>query len=322
MPRQLITCLVAVVAAVAAGDAAAAAGTATHKHNGRIVFQANVGRFPQLFTIQPDGRGLRQITHVPAKDPGAENPTWSPDGATIAFDAASGSGVNIFTIPFRGGAVTSLSLGVGAFNGDPAYSSDGRRISFDQDIGPRAPKVHGIFIAHADGSNARRVTTGIRTTQAYDTESQWSPNGERLAFTRVKSGKQAAVLLVNVDGTGLKRLTPWSLDAASPDWSPNGRKILFNTYFDFHPGKFSNVESMNPNGSHRTQITHARRGVHSFRPAWSPDGTKIVFTRFTPTGKRSGRVDLYIMNANGTRLRRLTNMPQAFPTNPDWGAAP
>jgi len=324
--RPLITGFVA-VAAVALTTGASAepqgpiARVASPKHNGRIVFQANAGRFPQVFTIEPDGSGLTQITHVAAKDPGAENPIWSPDGTTIAFDTAAGKGVNIYTMSL-GGHPAQLPLRVGAFNGDPASSSDGAQMSFDQDIGPSAPKVHGIFVANADGSNARRVTTGIRTTDAFDTESQWSPDGERIAFTRVKNSKRAAVFVVNLDGTGLRRLTPWELDAASPDWSPDGRKILFNTYFDFHPGKFSNVYSTRPDGSHRTLLTHARRGVHSFRPAWSPDGTRIVFTRFTPTGKRTGRVDLYTMNPDGTHLRRVANMPQAFPTNPDWGTAP
>ena len=215
-----------------------------------------------------------------------------------------------------------MPLGVGAFNGDPAYSRDGTQISFDQDVGPRAPKVHGIFVANADGSNPRRVTTGIRTTQAFDTQSQWSPDGNRLVFMSVKNSKQAAIFVVNIDGTGLKRLTPWSLDAGNPDWSPDGRKILFNPYWDPHPGKFSNIFSMRPDGSHRTQLTRARPGVQSFAPAWSPDGTKIVFVRFTPIGKQNGRLDLFTMNSDGTRVRRVTNMPRAFPTNPDWGTAP
>jgi TolB protein len=326
MHRPLIT---AVVAAVAGGlPAAAAAHTqdpvsrvAANEHNGRIAFQAIVGRFPQVFTIEPDGSGLRQITHVPSHDPGAENPSWSPNGTTIAFDAAAGKGVDIFTRS-PGAQPTPLPLSVGAFNGDPAYSRDGTEMSFDQDTGPAAPRVHGIFIANADGSDARRVTTGIRSTKAYDTESQWSPDGKRLAFTRVKNGKQAAVFVVAVDGTGLRRVTPWSLDAASPDWSPDGREILFNTYYDYHPGKFANVYSMRPDGSHQTLLTRTRPGVQSFRPAWSPDGTRIVFDRFTPTGKRSGRIDLFTMSADGSQLRRVTNMPRAVPANPDWGTAP
>jgi TolB protein len=326
MHRPLIT---AVVAAVAGGLPAAATAqpqgpvsrVAAHERNGRIAFQANVGRLPQVFTIEPDGSGLRQVTHVPSKDPGAENPIWSPNGATLAFDAADGKGVDIFTAS-QGTHPAQLPLSVGLFNGDPAYSRDGTQISFDQDTGPAAPRVHGIFIANADGSGAERVTTGIRSTKSYDTESQWSPDGRRLAFTRVKNSKQAAVFVVNVDGTGLRRLTPWSLDAASPDWSPNGREILFNTYYDYHPGKFANVYSMRPDGSHRTLLTRARPGVQSFRPAWAPDGARIVFSRFTPIGKKSGRIDLFTMSPTGTRLRQVTNMPRAFPTNADWGTAP
>jgi Tol biopolymer transport system component len=297
------------------------AAVATRPHNGRIVFQANVRRFPQLFTIEPDGSRLRRLTHVAAKDPGAENPAWSPDGKTIAFDTAAGKGVNIFTLT-PGGTAMPLPLGVGAFNGDPAYSPDGTQISFDQDIGSSQPTVHGIFIANADGGNAHRLTTGIPTRAAFDTESQWSPDGKRLVFTRVKNSKQAAIFIVNIDGSELRRITPWNLDAASADWSPNGRRILFNSYFDFHPGKSSNIYSIRADGSHRALLTHTANGVQSFRPSWSPDGTRIVFTRFTPTGRRTGRTDLYTMNPQGKRLRRVTNLPQAFPTNPDWGTLP
>jgi len=274
MRRPLI---IGLAAAVAGGLPAGASArpqdpvsrVAAHKLNGRIAFQANVGPLPQVFTIEPNGTGLREVTHVPSKDPGAENPIWSPNGTTIAFDAAAGKGVNIFTAS-GGMPPAQVPLSVGAFNGDPAYSADGTQISFDQDIGPAAPTVHGIFIANADGSNARRVTTGIRTTQAFDTQSQWSPDGTRLAFMSVKNSKQAAVFVVNVDGTGLKRLTPWSLDAGNPDWSPDGREILYNPYWDPHPGKFSNVFSMTPDGRHRTQLTHTHTHVpgcsHSHPP--------------------------------------------------------
>ena len=133
------SCVVAVIVASGILGASAQANrvdrAGQHTHNGRIVFQAFRGRFPQIFTIEPDGSGLTQITHVPARDPGAESPTWSPDGATIAFDAAAGRGVNIFTTS-PGNAPAPLPLSVGAFNGDPAYSPNGKQISFDQDIGP------------------------------------------------------------------------------------------------------------------------------------------------------------------------------------------
>ena len=220
------------------------AGAAT---NGRIAFEAfpkpnkNCGKHPcfnQIFTIEPDGSGLTKVTNVPKKDPGAENPSWSPNGSTIAFDAKSGSGVNLFTVPSLGGTPTELPLSVGKFNGDPAYSPDGTHISFDQDIGDAQPTVHGIFIADANGANARRLTTGIATKKAFDTESQWSPDGSRLAFARFKNSGavgRSAIYVVNVDGTGLRRLTSYKLNATSPDWSPDGTKLVFNSHDSFGP---------------------------------------------------------------------------------------
>lgn len=318
--------LVIPAAVLGAAALAAGAGSAAAAGNGRIAFQAKAGKFPQVFTIRPDGSGLRQVTHVEGKDPGAENPAWSPDGGTIAFDTATASGVSIFTVPAAGGAVTELPLHVGRFNGDPAYSPDGSRISFDQDIGIPSPRVHGIFIANADGSNAHRLTTGIRTKKAFDTESQWAPDGQRIAFTRVKNDRRAAIFVVNVDGTGLRRLTAWKLDAASPDWSPDGRTILFNTYWDSPGGKASNIYAMSPSGRHRKALTHdhatKRVFVASFRPSWAPDGRRIVFAHVHAT-RKSNRAGLFTMRADGTHRKRLTHVPaKRLATNPDWGTAP
>jgi TolB protein len=297
--------------------------TATGATNGRIAFQAFVGQFPQLFTIAPDGSGLNRITHFPHKDPGAENPSWSPNGATIAFDGFGAPGVNLFTVAPDGSALTELPLAVGRFNGDPAYSPDGTRISFDQDIGSSRPKVHGIFVANADGSNARRLTTGIRTVSAFDTESQWSPDGTRIAFTRVKNDRRAAIFTVNIDGTGLKQLTPYKLDAASPDWSPDGSTIAFNSYWDSPGGRSANLFTIPAGGGPRTALTHHRGGrAFSFRPSWSPDGSRIVFTRITAIKGARARTGLYTMNPNGTGIEKITHMSNAFPTNPDWGTAP
>jgi Tol biopolymer transport system component len=309
----------AIAAILSATGALTVAATATGATNGRIAFQALVGGFPQLFTIAPDGTGLGQITRVPRHEPGAENPAWSPDGSRIAFDTKSGKGVNLFTVRPDGTAVTELRLAVGAFNRNPAYSPDGTRISFDRAIGSRKPKRHGIFVANADGSGARRLTTAPRNKVSYDTQSQWSPDGTRIAFTRVSREGEAAVFVIGVDGTGLKRLTPYKLDAASPDWSPDGRKILFNSHFDPRRGQSANVYWMRPRGGHRTALTRHHGGRrHSVRPSWSPDGTRIVFARFT-RGRNGGRIDLYTMNRSGTDLERLTRMSRRFPTNADWG---
>jgi Tol biopolymer transport system component len=319
--RRTAVCLAALSVA-----ALAHAGPASAAKNGRIAFQAYDGDLQQLFTINPDGSGQRQLTHVtgdPKQSAGAENPAWAPDGSTIALNYGDeDSGVRVFTVPAGGGALTHIPP-VQMFNGDPSYSRDGSRIAFDGDSGPGQPSVHGIFIANADGSHARQLTFAPAANDSYDTESQWSPDGKWIAFTRVGRIHRATIWVIGVDGTGLRRLTKPSWDAASPDWSPDGSKILFNNHYDPRRKQSANVYWMRPNGSHKTALTHHRGGrAHSFRPSWSPDGKRIVFTRATPIGKNDGRIDIYTMRPDGTHLRRVTAMPDTFTTNADWGPRP
>ena len=143
------------------------AGAAT---NGKIVFQGGTptGKHPQVFSINPDGTGVKQLTH--AKGDGAENPVWSPDGSAIAFDVGAEKRADVFTALPDGTGVTRLSLGAAKFHGDPAYSPDGSQISFDEDSAPGQPASHGIFVANRDGSGAHRLTTALagkdRTTRS------------------------------------------------------------------------------------------------------------------------------------------------------------
>jgi Tol biopolymer transport system component len=174
-------------------------------------------------------------------------------------------------------------------------------------------------VANADGSDAHRLTTGIATTDAYDTNADWSPDGTRIAFTRVRDGMTAAIFVVRADGQGLKRLTPWSLDASGPDWSPDGSKLVFQSYYDEHAGQSSNLFTIRPSGGKMTPLTHFKGGIgEALGPSWSPDGTRIVWHNVDPKVNQ-----LFTMDAHGGHIRALTKMTgDAAPSRADWGTAP
>src|SRR5204862_8027750 len=97
--------------------------------NGLLVYQAQVGKHIQLFTIRPDGTGARQITRL--KDSDALNASWSPDGKRIAFarDYAVGTRrehLDISTVNVDGSGLHGM--GLRGLNGDPSWSPDGRII--------------------------------------------------------------------------------------------------------------------------------------------------------------------------------------------------
>ncbi len=113
------------------------------------------------------------------------------------------------------------------------WGPHGRRIVFQRALGDF--HMIALYTVHADGTHARRVTQrGMSPRHEQPVEDlapTWSPNGRRIAFERVdRTTDHHAVFSVRLDGTGLRRLTPWRLDAAQPDYAPDGRWLVFRSH--------------------------------------------------------------------------------------------
>ena len=158
-----------------ASPAAALTGTGTGSDaDGRIVFADDrTGNF-QLYSIRPDGSGLRQLTNTAGHD--NFNAAWSPDGRTIAFDSDRTGAVQIFTMRPDGTHVRQLTDDP-ARSSNPAWSPDGRRLAFVR----RQPKPENgaIYVVNADGSGQRALTSD----QADNSFPAWAPDGTQIAFT-------------------------------------------------------------------------------------------------------------------------------------------
>ncbi|MEM2990372.1 MAG: hypothetical protein QXQ02_04230 [Halobacteria archaeon] len=140
---------------------------------------------------------------------------------------------------------------------------------------------------------------------ALDINPAWSPNGE-IAFASSRETDQGLQLYVmNADGTHLMRLGPAQPgDNAHPSWSPDGKKIAFQSKRDINSNPSDDnldVYVMNSDGSQIINLTNHE--ADDSEPAWSPNGQQIAFL-----SERSGRDEIYLMNNDGTNPIPLTDM--------------
>lgn len=178
----------------------------------------------QDLVVLPAGGGApRQLT-TGGYDTG---PTWSPDGATIAFTRESGS---------AGGAPRLRVLAIGPDGADlrtlvgngfsPAWSPDGARVAFASTRdGNGQTCFHDCFpngelyVAAANGADQRRLTR----TPADEGAPAWSPDGTRLAFSSDRhypASRSAEIFAIDPDGGCVTQLTFAAAGAASPAWQP------------------------------------------------------------------------------------------------------
>ena len=120
-----------------------------------------------------------------------------------------------------------------------------------------------------------------------------------------------ALFVVNADGSDLRQLTPWTLNAGErPDWSPDGKLILFKAP---SKGQHGNLYTIDPDGSGLKQLTRYPAPRAVFSGSFSPDGKWITFSR------GPGYPGIFVMHADGTGVRQITR--GGWHNTPDWGPA-
>jgi len=285
--------------------------------NGDIAFVARRAGHAQIYVMHPDGTHVRRLTHDPWDH---THPSWSPDGSKLAFASDRDGAYEIYVMNADGTGVRKLTN----LQADtPAWSPDGTRIAFTGNPPRGEPiQVTGLFVMDADGSNVRRITPSDgagRQGQAVRSESAptWSPDGRSIAFAvsvpvpcPPVSGQlcltffSSQIDVTNPDGTGSRLLSTATDEASTPSWSPNGRQIAVTVTI---PSRARSprigVAVIKANGGALRLLTTGGP-VRNSQPQWSPDGQQIVFV-----SNREGNDDIFVMNADGTGARRLTQDP-------------
>ncbi|MBI5641224.1 MAG: PD40 domain-containing protein [Nitrospirae bacterium] len=197
-----------------------------------------------IFVANADGTGLKKITDNPKYD---AEPIVSADGRQIVFGSQREGDFDIYIMNAGGTNLRRLTDRVG-YDGGPWFSSDGKKIVwrawYPETVEEKAlwrdcmerdyivPVPLDLWIMDADGSNKRRLTHNGATNWA----PSWHPDNKRIIFSSnmddwrediKKFGHNFELYMINLDGTGLERITHNNVFDSFPMFSADGKKLSF-----------------------------------------------------------------------------------------------
>ncbi len=164
--------------------------------------------------------------------------------------------------------------------------------------------ANGLFTA-GDGPGDFEDTVQAEATQDGITRAGTASvtvRPDRIAFISDRNDKQRDVYVMDIDGSNVERLTTTSEPEWRCSWSPDGRRVVYDSYHVNH-----GILVVNDDGSHRLHLIANSQEVAHIQPAWSPDGSKIAFIKGTVVKERIVNTDLYVMDVDGGNVMQLTN---------------
>jgi Tol biopolymer transport system component len=307
----------------------------------QTAFVSNRGGNEQVYLIDSNGANLRRLTNEPL---GAADPVFAVDGNALYYVAIRITGRVLMRYDVTAQTHTML-LTSPAEIAEPAPSPDGKRIAFVARDGRETGL--DIFLANLDRTGA---VINLTNRPGVDAAPSWSPDGTRLVFHSDRDG-DFDIFTMAADGSAQTPVIDSANDETQPVWSRDGRTLLFVAGGDLYrtddSGSAPTAVTVTAAEEAEPQLVPASRlrttdqlllnvGTNNralqlasmtdgtrrqlaeslfddiLTAAWSPDGAQVVFS-----ADRSGNYDLYVLNADGSGLRRLTDHP-ARDLHPAW----
>ncbi len=265
----------------------------------KIAFVSKKSGHKELYIIDYDGYNLKQVTNERSL---VISPEWSPSGRKLAFTSYKSRNPNLIVVSLESKKEKTIANFPG-LNANPSWSPDGKKIAFTSSKDGN-PEIYLIDTKR----NIRRLThfSGI------DTSPTWSPDGKKIAFTSDRSGTPQIYIMDAKKGDNkmIKRVSFSGRYNDVPAWSPKEDKIAYsslrNNRFEIVILDLTSVK----------EVPMAESGYSKESPAWSPNGRFIAFSSTV-----SGVSAIYIMQSNGTGIRRLTFL-KGGGFSPAWSSIP
>lgn len=193
-----------------------------------------------IFMADLNGKIVKQLTHASGYDAEA---TLSPDGKKMIYTSNKEGDLELYIMDLASGEEKRVTHTLG-YDGGAWFSPDGQKIIWrasrprtEAEVkeykallaeGMVAPTNMEVFVADADGSNARQVTSFGQANWA----PSFMPDSKRIIFAsnhEYKRGFPFNMYTINSDGTHLQQVSRDKGFDAFPMFSPDGKKIAFSS---------------------------------------------------------------------------------------------
>ncbi len=277
----------------------------------RIAFVSNGAAGDDIWTVDPDGRRLIDLTKAQKAKGNDSDPQWSPDGSRIAFVSdRDGGGTDIWVMNADGNGARNLTHTPGD-DLSPRWSPDGKRIAFASFRDSDAE----IYVMNADGTEQMNLTK----SDGDDLQPAWSPDGARIAFVSERGKKPRGLYALSLDAPkNPPSLAAPACDIASPAWAPDGKNIAVVACAGAD-GQ-GNVDPL----QHVVYIVGAGGGglvavsdpkMESGGPAYAPDGKSLAYWSY----RNRDQADIVVV-VFGANARRVIQAPPGVAREPAWSA--
>jgi len=229
----------------------------------------------------------------------SKGPDFSPDGSKVifsTFDKHRDYKLSSWGIYKSNPDGTEREL-VSVDGWEPEFNPQGDKVAFHL-IKSRARDRIGVM--NSDGSDLKPVTKG----GYFQSDLSWSPGGHQIAYDTVFAATYQ-LRITDITGTKDRELTDGEnglFQDRNPEWSPDGKSIMFERHDKHFPS--NELWVVNPNTRKSKQLL----GMNGYAldAAWSPDGQKIAFTADRDGGRD---LDIYVMDADGKNIQQISDLP-------------
>jgi TolB protein len=190
------------------------------------------------------------------------------------------------------------------------FNVAGQTAAFSKEYSGTAanPRLFAHTISDEIHKQQRSLTGVARTKLTFSSDR----DGERMKGT-VYDRRIKEIYIADYDGANPRRITVNRSLNINPVWSSDGRAIAYTSY---RRANFPDIYIQRIyEGTPPQSPANGTDRIHNFLPAWSPDGTKIAFMT-----NRDGNQEIYVMDAAGGNLRRITRHP-GIDATPTWSPA-